>query len=208
MEVHAEGSAAVRNAALAGNDPVEKSKSESTPFWARSGGNVNALVRAVVEARETATGRRLDAWQHARLFALVNMAQADASIALFDAKYDEAFWRPITAIHATEDPAWTTYLSPTPPYPDYPSGLSSLVGSATEVLRQYFGTDALPFSMRSTTFAGVPFSRGFGTLTEAQNDAAMSRVYGGIHFRSACLDGIDLGNKVGRYVFRHYLKPL
>ena len=74
--------------------------------------------------------------------------------------------------------------------------------------RQYFGTDALPFSMRSTTFAGVPFSRGFGTLTEAQNDAAMSRVYGGIHFRSACLDGIDLGNKVGRYVFRHYLKPL
>ncbi len=192
-EVVAVGSAAVRGGANAGSDA-----SLSTRFWAGGGANANLMTQKIV------AGRGLDPWEHARLFALVNMAQADASIAIFNAKYHYNFWRPITAIHASGDTAWTSWLSPAPPYPDYPSGLSGLAGGATQVLRMYFGTDALPFSI--TTAAGI--TRGFATLTDSEADAAMSRVYGGIHFRSACVDGIDVGNKVGRFVFRHSLKRL
>lgn len=192
-EVAAVGSAVVRGGANAGSDA-----SLSTRFWAGGGANANLMTQKI------AVGRGLDMLEHARLFALVNMAQADASIAIFNAKYHYNFWRPITAIHAAGDTGWTSWLSPAPPYPDYPSGLSGLAGGATQVLRMYFGTDALAFTI--TTAGGI--TRGFATLTASEADAAMSRVYGGIHFVSACVDGIDVGNKVGRYVFLHSLKPL
>ncbi|SDQ22003.1 hypothetical protein SAMN05428982_0146 [Pseudoxanthomonas sp. CF385] len=191
QEVMAVGSAAVRGAP----ENVDSYESRAARYWAGGGANANAIAQRVV------AGRGLDRWQHARLFALMNMAQADASFGLFYGKYQYAFWRPITAIHASGNTQWMSYLV-SPPYPDYASGLSGLTASAMEVMRRLLGTDALPY-----TYTAAGIERHFDTLSQAENEAAMSRVYAGIHFRSACTDGLKQGTKVGNYVVRHYLRP-
>lgn len=191
QEVMAVGSAAVRGAP----ENVESYESRAARYWAGGGANANAIAQRVV------AGRGLDRWQHARLFALMNMAQADASFGLFYGKYQYTFWRPITAIQASGHPQWMSYLV-SPPYPDYASGLSGLTASAMEVMRRLLGTDALPY-----TYTAAGIERHFDTLSQAENEAAMSRVYAGIHFRTACMDGLKQGTKVGNYVVRHYLRP-
>lgn len=191
QEVMAVGSAAVRGAP----QNVDSYESRAARYWAGGGANANAIAQQVV------AGRGLDLWQHARLFALMNMAQADASFGLFEGKYRYLFWRPVTAIQAAGNAQWLPYLV-TPPYPDYASGLSGLTASAMEVLRRLLGTDALPYTLSA---AGI--ERHFDTLSQAEHEAAMSRVYAGIHFRTACMDGLKQGNKIGNYVVRHYLRP-
>ena len=185
------GSAAVRGAP----QNVDSYESRAARYWAGGGANANAIAQQVV------AGRGLDLWQHARLFALMNMAQADASFGVFNGKYHYNFWRPITAIHAAGNTQWMSYLA-SPPYPDYASGLSALTASAMEVLRRLLGTDALPY-----TYTAAGIERHFDTLSQAEHEAAMSRVYAGIHFRTACMDGLKQGNKIGNYVTRHYLRP-
>lgn len=191
QEVMAVGNAAVRGAP----ENVDSYESRAARYWAGGGANANAIAQRVV------AGRGLDRWQHARLFALMNMAQADASFGLFHGKYQYTFWRPITAIQASGHPQWMSYLV-SPPYPDYASGLSGLTASAMEVMRRLLGTDALPY-----TYTAAGIERHFDTLSQAENEAAMSRVYAGIHFRTACMDGLKQGTKVGNYVVRHYLRP-
>ena len=191
LEVMAIGSAAVRGAP----QNVDSYESRAARYWAGGGANANAIAQRVV------AGRGLDMWQHARLFALMNMAQADASFGLFHGKYQYNFWRPITAIHASGNTQWMSYLV-SPPYPEYASGLSGLTASAMEVMRRLLGTDALPY-----TYTAAGIERHFDTLSQAEHEVAMSRVYAGIHFRTACMDGLKQGNKIGNYVVRHYLRP-
>jgi hypothetical protein len=147
--------------------------------------------------------------------ALVNLAMADSYIAGFQTKYTENFWRPVTAIRAgdtdgnsrtTADPGWSTFLN-TPPVPDYTSTHSVLGGAAAEVLRRFFRNDAVPFTMTS----GVPFAgitRSFMTFSQAAEENGLSRIYAGIHFRSAVEDGISQGKRIGAWVFAHVLRPV
>ena len=157
----------------------------------------------------------LDLWDTARLLALVNLAAADGIIAGWQAKYDFNFWRPVTAIRAgdtdgndatTADLAWSNFLN-TPAHPDYPSTHSVCGGAAAEVLRRFFHTDDVPF----TTTSGTPFSgltRSFSNFSQAAAENGQSRIYAGIHFRSAVEDGLKQGEKIGRFVFTHALQPL
>ena len=198
-EVKSMGSAAVRGAA------PDSEESRIARYWPGGGGNFNSVLRVVLE------GDSLDMWEHARLFALMNMAINDTLIATFHTKYKYAFWRPYTAIRwpddgnpdTESDPEWTSYIT-TPPYPDYTCGLPSTVGAGAEVIRDYFGTDEVPYSF---TVAGVP-TRSYATLSQAEQEAASARVYGGIHFRTGCLNALTLGEHVGKYVFDTQLKPL
>src|SRR5262245_6771781 len=158
-------------------------------------------------ARVVAAQRGLDRWDNARLLALVNAVIADGYIAGADTRYLYNFWRPVTAIRAGDgpgaDPAWETYLN-TPPLPDYPSTHSVAGGAASAVLARYFGSDDIAFSMAS----GPPFAdiaRSFKSFSQASQENADSRVYAGIHFRSACQDGIKLGEQIGRRAFAQYL---
>ena len=137
-------------------------------------------------------------------------AMFDATISVFDTKYTYDFWRPVTAIRAADtdgnpdtaaDPAWASYQA-TPPYPDFTCGLTTLSGAAAEVLRRYFGTDALPYTH---TAGGI--TRSFPTLTAATADAVNARVYGGMHFRTGCVHGVRQGGQVGRFVFQTALRP-
>jgi hypothetical protein len=136
--------------------------------------------------------------RRARLLALVNVAMADAAIACWDAKYDYVFWRPVTAI-GLEDPTWVPLLV-TPNHPEYPSGHSTVSSAATEVLRDYFGEDSA-FSVTSDVMLGVV--RSFANFSSALDEIKNARIFGGIHFRSACDDGQATGSAVGDYVLAH-----
>lgn len=196
-EVKEIGSAAVRSA-----DP-DSEESRIARFWPGGGANWNAVTRVIVD------GMDLDLWEHARLFALLNVALSDSSITAYDTKYHYDFWRPVTAIHwgddgnpaTTSDPAWASYL-PTPPYPDYVCGLTTNTGAAAEVLRRYFGTDRIGF-----TFTAVGITRGYATLSQAEAESIDARVFAGIHFRDGCERGVRMGNAVGRFAMQHLLQP-
>jgi PAP2 superfamily len=192
------------------NSPTRTSEqSEIARFWYEgSPTGWNRIARVVSEQQGS------DPWQNARLFGLLNFAMADGFIAGFDAKYFYNFWRPVTAIRdgATDDnpatvadPAWAAFLI-TPAAPDYPSTHSVLGAAAAEVLARFFGTDAISF----TSTSGAPFpgiTRSFTSFSQAAQENANSRVYAGIHFRTACRDGVRQGKQGGRYAFKHALQP-
>ncbi|HEY0459747.1 MAG TPA: vanadium-dependent haloperoxidase [Pyrinomonadaceae bacterium] len=143
--------------------------------------------------------------QNSRLLALLNVAMADAVIACWEAKYYYSFWRPITAIRladtdgnpgTTEDASWASLLT-TPAHPDYPSGHATVSRSAKSVLAAYFG-DATEFSTTTEILPNV--TRSYSSFTQAVDEAFNARIYGGIHFRSACRDGQAMGAQVGDLV--------
>jgi hypothetical protein len=106
----------------------------------------------------------------------------------------------------------------TPPYPDFPCALPSATGAATEVLREFFGTDTVPFT-RTFMAPAVPLpapmaplpakliARSFASLSAAAADAINARVYAGIHFREGCEAGARQGTQIGRFVLRQSLRP-
>jgi hypothetical protein len=165
-------------------------------------------------ARVVAAQRGLDPWANARLLALVNAVIADGYIAGADTRYLYNFWRPVTAIRAGDtdgndntaaDVAWESFFN-TPPLPDYPSTHSVAGGAAAAVLARFFGSDKVDFTMTSgRPFPGI--TRSFSSFSQAAQENADSRVYAGIHFRSACQDGIKLGERIGRRAFARDLLP-
>jgi len=153
------------------------------------------------------TQQRLDAWQAARVLALVNFAMADAYIAGFAEKYEHRFWRPVTAIRQADedgnsrtqaDPTWEPFLV-TPPVPDYPSTHTVVGAAAAAVLIDVFG-DAVRFDTTSLTLPGV--TRSFTGFSMAARENGISRVYAGIHFPHAVKHGHRQGQGIGRAVTR------
>jgi len=210
-EVKVLGSASARRGS---EDRDNSEESRIARFWYGSGSDWAPTTRAIVQ------GRKLNLWQNARLFALLAIGQADVTISVFDSKYHYNFWRPVTAINwihdgnflTLPDTDWLPYLV-TPPYPDYPCGVPVLAGAGTEVLRRFFRSDHVPYTVTGRFAAqnGLPaeeITRSFGSLSQAADEAVSARVYAGIHFRTGCEMGARLGEKVGRFAFRHYLRPL
>jgi hypothetical protein len=93
----------------------------------------------------------------------------------------------------------------TPPFPDYVSGHSTFSGAAATVIPLFYGTEDLPFTTGSDFLPGV--YRSFSTCLEAADEAAVSRLYGGIHFRTANEDGLQAGISIGQWTFSYYLQP-
>ncbi len=205
----------------------DSAETDIARFWPSGGANWNLVGRAIV------AGRGLDRWQHARLFALMLMAETDGGIQVFDTKYTYTFWRPVTAIRWADDgnpltrsdPNWLPLFSfpgpwSTPPYPDYTCGLPTASGANTEVLRRFFGTDRVPYTLTvnaaglsSPALPGIvvpqkTITRSYRTLSQAAQESAMSRVFAGIHFYEGCVLGVHQGEKVGKQVFQNYLRPL
>jgi PAP2 superfamily len=174
-------------------------------FWADGAGTEtppghwNSIAQVIAAAR----GNALE--ENARLFALLNIAMADAAICAWDAKYTFDFWRPVTAIAFVEPELnWMSFIV-TPPFPDYVSGHSTFSAAAATVLPLFYGTEDLPFTIGSDFLPGV--YRSFSTCFDAADEAALSRIYGGIHFRSASEDGAQAGISIGEWTFAHYLQP-
>ncbi len=181
-------------------------QSELALFWA---GNTPLFWNRI--AMQLATERGLTLTENAHLFALLNVTMADAAIACWDGKYRYVYWRPITAIRAgitpaDADPAWVPWLdffpAGTPAHPEYPSGHSTVSGSAAFILAAAFGENTA-FSVTSDVRPGT---RTFSSFSEAVAEVANARVFGGIHFRTSCVRANTLGRAVADYVSRHAMR--
>jgi len=183
-------------------------------FWADGPGTETPPGHWNHIAHDVAVDRGFSAQANARLFALLNIALADAAITCWDTKYTYALWRPITAIREAEsdgnpstvaDPAWESFIA-TPPFPEYTSGHSTFSRSAARVLAEVFGADGIPFVSRSDSIQGVV--RAFEGFSAAADESGISRIYGGIHWPSANVAGQTLGHVIGGHVMEYLLLPL
>jgi hypothetical protein len=157
--------------------------------------------------------RHLTLSENARLLALLNIALADGVIGCWDAKYTYDFWRPITAIRLADtdqnaatmaDPNWTPLIA-TPPFPEYPSAHSCVSSAGLRILSDYFGENTA-FSVGSDVMPGV--TRFFPNFSAALDEVGNARIFGGIHFRTAVVDGRTLGTELGNYILDHALLPV
>jgi len=176
-------------------------------FWLTSAAVIwDAVLRQVAIARD------LDTSTTAHAFALVNLAGADAAIACWDAKYTFNFWRPITAIHNADadgnpetvaDPTWSP-LMPTPNFPEFVSGHTTISGAMGTMLALLFGDDA-DVSLTVTSPTNPGFVRTWSRFSEGIAEVIDARVWTGFHFRSSDVAGARLGKQVARFVFEHAL---
>ncbi|WP_418317677.1 vanadium-dependent haloperoxidase [Piscinibacter sakaiensis] len=174
--------------------------------------------------------------QIARLLAIANVALADTGIVVWESKFFYDYWRPVTAIREADpgsgptgkgdgnpatagDAGWTPLGSPasnlsradfTPPFPSYPSGHAGFGGATFQTLRNYFGTDDVPFTFVSDEFNGTTrdsagrirphWPRSFASLSAAEQENAQSRIYLGVHFSFDKQPAIEQGNQVANHV--------
>ena len=172
-------------------------------------------------ARTVSASARLDLWEQARLFGLLNMALADGYVGSFDTKYHYNYWRPVTAIQTADtdgnpntsaDPAWTPLVT-TPPIPDYDSAHSVEGGAASKVLKRFFGTDHISFKTCSLTLPPgstcddlTPVLRRYKSFSQAAAENGFSRILVGFHFRKAVDEGIEHGRKIGNRAVDRFLR--
>lgn len=152
----------------------------------------------------------------ARLFALANLAMADALITAWDTKKYYFFWRPLTAINEGEndgnpntagDPTWQPLIN-NPNYPDYSSGANNVTAAALRATSLFFGRDRLVFDVTSNAPLAVEKTRTYARFSDAAQDVVNARVYLGIHFRFADTTARGQGERVADHAFHHFLLPL
>lgn len=176
-------------------------------------------------ARDLSGAHGLDAVDEARFLAIVNLSAADGAIACWNDKYYWDFWRPVTAIRTGEtdgnlltqgDPSWTPLFDPStavtgpplgnPPFPDHPSGHACVSGAVLTSMRDFLGTDKVAFDLYSGRFPGAP--RHFERFSHALREIIDARVWAGVHFRTADVQGAVIGKKVAHVVERDYFQPV
>lgn len=183
-------------------------------FWADGAGTATPPGHWNRIAQDVGAAQSNSLHQNARMFALMNLAMADAAIACWDMKYVYEYWRPVTGIREGDndgnpdtvgDAAWTSLIV-TPPFPAYTSGHSTFSSSGAVVLARFFGTDNISFTTSAEGFA-VP-DRSFSSFSQAALEAMDSRLYGGIHWRFDNEVGYDMGSMLGHYGYDNYLQAV
>lgn len=144
--------------------------------------------------------QKLSLSQTAYIHAVVSIGMADAFISCWNNKYKYNRIRPVTAINRLIDHNWSPLLQ-TPPFPEYTSGHSVISTTASTILTYFFG-DNFSFTDDTEEEFGLP-QRKFNSFIEASREAAISRLYGGIHFRDAIDNGIKEGEQIGKLVITH-----
>lgn len=145
---------------------------------------------------QVAVERSLSLTDHVEALARMGIAMADAFIGCWVSKFEYDLIRPVTYIKKVIDPKWEPMLT-TPPFPEYPSGHSTQSGAAAALLTHLFG-EAYSFTDESPTPDGSP-KRSFASFWAASDEAAISRLYGGIHFRHAIEQGQVQGRCIAQY---------
>jgi hypothetical protein len=180
-------------------------------FWAAS---YQVVWNRVL--RDIATAHVQNIADSARLFALVNLAFADAAITAWDSKLHFHLWRPLTAIQEGEndgnpqtegDASWQPLIV-NPPYPDYTSGANNVTGATTRALALFFGTDEMTFLVTTTNPAAIQQTRTFDRFSDAAAEVVVARIWEGIHFRFADVEARKQGRHVAQWAFSHFLKPV
>ncbi len=133
----------------------------------------------------------------AQAYALASVAMFDAFVSCWQTKYETNYIRPVTYIHESIDRNWLPYLQ-TPPFPEYPSGHSTITRAAAVVLSRLFGPR---FSFQDTSdLRYIGMQRHFNSFIQAANEASISRFYGGIHYLNSVNKGALQGKEVGEYI--------
>ena len=170
----------------------------------------NRTLRAIAAAHITNLG------DSARLFALANLATADAVISCWETKYHFNFWRPITAIqlgdtdgnpNTVADPTWEPLIN-TPNYPDYSSGANNVTAAMVTTLQHFFDTDEFAFTITSNAPLAVQKSRDYARFSDAADQVVNARILLGIHFRSADEEARQQGTRVAHWTFQKFLRPV
>ena len=170
--------------------------------------------------RSIATARGLDVGESARLFALANMAAADAIMTAWDNKNRHNQWRPVTAIREADadgnpdtaaDPTWTPLIA-TPPYPDWSSGANNVNAAYVRAAALLFGTDRMDFTLTSTTSPVLlppPHNaRAYTHFNDVADDMVEARMLLGIHFRASDDEARAEGKRIGTRAFACFLRPV
>ncbi len=161
-------------------------------FWADGPGSINGPGHSLSTATQILQLVGANLAEAAETYARVGIAVADGVYAVWWSKYTYNWIRPVTYINRYVDPAWTTLL-PTPPFPEYTSAHSGQTSSAINTLIALWGDIAYT----DHTHDNDGFApRSFASLTDSMNETAVSRLYAGIHYRSAIYEGIDQGRCV------------
>ncbi|MGH9870694.1 MAG: phosphatase PAP2 family protein [Candidatus Polarisedimenticolia bacterium] len=168
-------------------------------FWSDDPGNTGTPPGHWTSiVGQVAASRRFSLARAAEAYARVGLAVADAFIASWDAKYTHNLLRPVTYINDVIDPAWSPLLS-TPPFPEYTSGHSTQSAAAAFQLTDMLGRLAFVDDTHEARGLRPRFFRSFGV---AAREAAVSRLYGGIHYRAAIEKGLEQGECIGRAIRR------
>ena len=166
----------------------------------------NEITQTAALAHDLTTARS------ARLFALLNLTLADGVIAFYDAKYTYDFWRPVTAIRAADtdnnpetpaDPNWLPEVINTAPDPSYPGAHAVISAGGAAVLISVLDKDEFDFNVTSEVMPGV--ERSFERLSAAAEEATLSRIFAGAHFRFDLTTGQRLGREVADFVVDNFL---
>jgi hypothetical protein len=191
-------------------DSLNKEQRHMADFWDDNAFKLNVIGHASFATKKFSPGGH---WmniagvgsQIAKAdFGTTVAAYTETSIALFDAfihcwyvKYKANSVRPETVITKLIDPDWRPYIQ-TPPFPEYISGHAVISAAAAEVLTEDFGNNVAYTDSSESEFGIAP--RTFPSFRAAAEEAAMSRVYGGIHYKNACIVGNMTGRKIGQLV--------
>tara|TARA_R110002073_G_scaffold8027_20_gene44901 strand:- start:5354 stop:7120 length:1767 start_codon:yes stop_codon:yes gene_type:complete len=198
-------------------------QNEIAVFWADGGGTFTPPGHWNQIAADVVMPRGNSVLENSRVFALLNLALADAGISAWDAKYEYELWRPIDAIRQAEqdgndqtvqDKDWLPLLL-SPPFPTYTSGHSTFSGAADEVLSSLLGNDVTFTSQNDAQSSpgqrplnsSLIVTRSFDSFAEAAEEAGLSRIYGGIHFNFDNTMGLTSGRNIGQLVVENFLRP-
>ena len=182
-------------------------------FWWQSVGGPTVLFNGSARSLVEDPSLGVSVTDSARLFAMLNLSGADAAISCWNEKYYWDFWRPWHAIQHADldendatvaDPTWTALL--TAPYPDHTSGHLCLDGAHLNVLRIFFGTDNIGFDVTSSRFDGE--TRHFDRFSAPLEEIVEARIWAGLHFRTADVQGRDLGADVADYMAANFFQPV
>jgi hypothetical protein len=208
-EAYAEASNEVDALGIADSTAATSDEALTGRFWN------GAIQNYWNEIAQTASeGRHLTTAKSARLFALLNLTLADSVIAFYDAKYAYNFWRPVTAIRAGDttgnpdvivDPNFLPEVGNTAPDPSYPGAHAVISAAGAEVLISVLSRDRFDFTVTSEVLPGV--DRTFTSFSAAAEEATLSRIFAGVHFRFDETTGQRLGRAVADFVVDRLLTP-
>lgn len=181
--------------------------------WFFLEGSTSAVVNRA--ARPVVASQNLDLARSARIMALMNMTMTDSAISVFTFKYDQNFWRPVTAIRqgdtdfneATQaDTTWLPESVTTPQHPEYPAGHPATCMSGMQVVMSLVGND-IPLTTTTTT-AREGRARSCENVEAFAEECGEARIWFGVHFRNTVRDSQHMGKQIARWVMRKQLLPL
>ena len=167
-------------------------------------------------ARDVVLARELSLVETARVFVLLNVSIHDALQTTQASKFVYGVWRPVTAIRAADtdlnpdtdpDPTWLPLIA-TPPYPSYAGNLATIGASAARSLELVCGTNDVPVAVTWSQSGGLPdVTRHFDGFSQAADEEALARIYGGVHYRFDQQAGQQVGRSVAEHVFANFVRP-